>query len=483
MFFLFGVCMVSRDCVRKGLFCICLTLVLCSSGFFMSVVSSVCSESSLFGGVDGFGVGKSDFIVVLDEDFEDTSGWGNPGTGFQPCPGWSSSHPSGYFWMDGSLFGQDAYSGGKAAYSITRWDSMISPFVSLGAGDSVLSFWYRAEISSAKQSFEVYVNGFSSGVCVWNDTDFNHETWVEAVIDFDVYAGQTIFIEFINAGDPDWYGLLVDDVRIVTYDTIPPEISSVNIAPVSQVTGGFMNISCIVTDNVMVDEVCVNVTFPDLSNQNISMIKSGDIFFANQTFDMIGDHRFFIWANDTSGNNDMSIGYDFTVEPIPNTPPGPLLNPVPSNGAIGVTRPISVLNITILDSEGDEMILFFRWVNHSGLIPLWENLSCWNYVLNGSYEYSPVFSKCWIWGNTTYTWSVNVTDGYLWTNETYTFTTKGSRYDINNDDKVNYFDALITWAYRANNPSGVTHDGLYDVNGDGKINYIDALTVWFHRGE
>jgi len=46
-----------------------------------------------------------------------------------------------------------------------------------------------------------------------------------------------------------------------------------------------------------------------------------------------------------------------------------------------------------------------------------------------------------IWGNTTYTWSICMTEGVAWTNETYTYTTGGSRYDVSNNDLVNFQDA------------------------------------------
>ncbi|MBN1281308.1 MAG: hypothetical protein JXA00_06640, partial [Candidatus Thermoplasmatota archaeon] len=98
----------------------------------------------------------------------------------------------------------------------------------------------------------------------------------------------------------------------------------------------------------------------------------------------------------------------------------------PSPGATGVSRPPSSLSVTVDDPEDDPIDLAIRWRNHTGG---WVTLTSESGVGDGTYEYVPSGNN-WIWGNTTYTWSINVTDGYSWVNQTYTFTTMGSRYDV-----------------------------------------------------
>ena len=73
---------------------------------------------------------------------------------------------------------------------------------------------------------------------------------------------------------------------------------------------------------------------------------------------------------------------------------------------------------------------------------------------------------------------MNITDGTNWTNETYNYTTGGSRYDVNNDNKVNFQDAGLVWIHRT---SEVPYDGLYDVNKDGQVNFQDAGLTWVNR--
>jgi len=188
----------------------------------------------------------------------------------------------------------------------------------------------------------------------------------------------------------------------------------------------------------------------------------------------------------TPHNSSGNIIYDGDFYPLveaqlTNTPPE-VIEVYPIHGESMISRPPVELNATIGDNDNDLMTIIFCFINHTPIDHNWETISIFSDIYNGSYNYVPPKSTTWIWGNTTYTWSVNVTDGVTWTNETFTFTTGGSRYDVTNDNKVNYLDPLTTWNYRTNNPSGYPYDGLYDVNDDDKINYIDALTVWANRG-
>jgi hypothetical protein len=78
---------------------------------------------------------------------------------------------------------------------------------------------------------------------------------------------------------------------------------------------GWVNISCMVTDNVLVDQVKLNLTFPDLHTENITMLQSGDVFYYNTTLSDVGSYSYFIWANDTSDNRDVSSVDGFEIPP------------------------------------------------------------------------------------------------------------------------------------------------------------------------
>jgi PKD repeat protein len=247
----------------------------------------------------------ADEILLINEDFEDTSGWGNPGTGFQPLPEWSSSHPSGYFWMDGSLFGQDAHSGSKAAYSYTASDSMISPEVTLLDGSSTLTFWYRAETSTAKQSLAVYVKQAETSTKVWDHVDFTHESWEEATISLNSFALQTIEIEFVNIGDPDFDGVLIDTVvlRSEGNETTSSDDDSIDPGSGSSGSSGGPPI----TDN--------HPPVADFSvSQTVTFVNAEIVFNASLSSDSDGDSLDFNWDfGDSHTSTGMIVTHSYTT--------------------------------------------------------------------------------------------------------------------------------------------------------------------------
>ena len=165
-----------------------------------------------------------------------------------------------------------------------------------------------------------------------------------------------------------------------------------------------------------------------------------------------------------------------STEPLPETNEEPCLyDEIPSYVSTQVPRPPATLSITVEDPDQDDMAISIQWKNHQGQ---WMTLCTYDNMPDGTYTFTPPSTTDWLWGNTTYIWSANVTDGTSWTNETFTFTTDGSRYDVNNDDKVNFIDAGIVWVHRTTN---AVYDGLYDVTGDGKVNFIDAGRTWVNR--
>lgn len=159
--------------------------------------------------------------------------------------------------------------------------------------------------------------------------------------------------------------------------------------------------------------------------------------------------------------------------PGPNQPPE-IISTIPTDNEIDVQRPPVNLSAEIIDLDGDSMDVYIRWKNHTGD---WLTPQSYFDVTDGTYEYIPSGNN-WIWGDTTYTWSVNVTDGKSWTNETYIYTTGGSRYDVSNNGEVNFQDAGLCWIHR---DTVAPYDGLYDVNQNGVVNFQDAGIVWINR--
>jgi len=168
----------------------------------------------------------------------------------------------------------------------------------------------------------------------------------------------------------------------------------------------------------------------------------------------------------------LGVTYEFNTEPV-------VYNENPVNGISNVERPPIELNATVEDPEGDIMDVSIRWMKHDYYhYGEWILLEDYKGVYNGTYNKENLTGNDWIWGNTVYTWSINVTDGTSWTNKTFQYTTSGSRYDIDNDDSVNFQDAGLVWIYRT---SEVPYDGIYDVNCDGQVNFQDAGLTWINR--
>jgi hypothetical protein len=126
------------------------------------------------------------------------------------------------------------------------------------------------------------------------------------------------------------------------------------------------------------------------------------------------------------------------------------------------------------DAGAEPLDVFIRWRTHQGT---WITVASFSNVGNNTYSYTPSGND-WLWGNTTYTWSINVTDGTSWTNKTYTFNTNGKRYDVNNDNITNFQDTGLVWVHRT---GLLPYDGLYDVNQDGEVNFQDAGLIWANR--
>jgi hypothetical protein len=78
---------------------------------------------------------------------------------------------------------------------------------------------------------------------------------------------------------------------------------------------GWENITATVTDDVEVSQVRINITYPDMHTENISMIHGGgDIYYYNTTFTVVGSYSYFIWAIDTNSVSKVS-GIDSYTKP------------------------------------------------------------------------------------------------------------------------------------------------------------------------
>lgn len=104
-------------------------------------------------------------------------------------------------------------------------------------------------------------------------------------------------------------------------DLEPPTISDVTAVPSPQEYPGNVNISAIVQDNVAVDSVWVNVTYPGGGFFEDFMVyeASSGRYFINRSYPELGVYDFTMYANDTNTVKNSSAGH--TLEVVDTTPP------------------------------------------------------------------------------------------------------------------------------------------------------------------
>lgn len=105
-------------------------------------------------------------------------------------------------------------------------------------------------------------------------------------------------------------------------NTTPPEITNIirtTSDPLdTSASFGWINITATVTGNSEVNAVMINVSCPNGSSFNVSMnaIGSNTYYYnTNTIFSNHGNYNYFIWANDTNGNQSTSTIYDFSMPP------------------------------------------------------------------------------------------------------------------------------------------------------------------------
>lgn len=163
---------------------------------------------------------------------------------------------------------------------------------------------------------------------------------------------------------------------------------------------------------------------------------------------------------------------------------------------------VSIPSMFSCNINGTSGIVEFCVYNIDEYVPNWDVFYSSNWSGNSYISYQPEKNDArFLFGNSTYMWSVNVSDGLFWKNTTYFFNTimnvheyiefyefilsniSDARYDVSGDGiRVNVFDLSITWSNRWNiGDNENLYHRLYDVSQDGEINSIDMSLIWYHR--
>jgi len=188
--------------------------------------------------------------------------------------------------------------------------------------------------------------------------------------------------------------------KIISSDAIPPVITDIQATPQMQEINGCVNITCTVTDNEAVNVVKVNITCPNGTTKNITMMQVGaNSYTYNASYSVLGTYSYYIWANDTSNNQNKSATYTFSIRDS-TKPSITNVQATPSSQIVG-----SYVNITC--TATDNVAVDVVKVNITGPvgftpvnITMIKIAGTSNYYYNSSYSIMGTYSY-YIWANDT----------------------------------------------------------------------------------
>ncbi len=259
-------------------------------------------------------------------------------------------------------------------------------------------------------------------------------------------------------------------------DNDNPQVINVSATPSIQDIGGYVNITAVVTDNIAIGNVYLNITYPDSSIQNFSITgnKSGNTYYCNKTYSMMGTYTYFVWADDSSGNSIVSTTDTFSVGESTSPQISNITNttsdPLDTNSSFGwvnitcdVTDNIAVdevfLNITNPDGSYNNVSM-----SATGVSSYYSNSST-AFSVHGNYSY-------FIWANDT--------SGNADISSSYDFSMPPN-WDVDMNGECKVFDlTLISNHYNETGTPGWIRE---DVDNNGVIQILDFVFVSNHYNE
>ncbi len=263
---------------------------------------------------------------------------------------------------------------------------------------------------------------------------------------------------------------------VVVQDNDPPQISNVTALPSIQEIGAHVNVSVTVIDNILANEIYLNITDPNSVVQNISITlnKTGNMYFCNNTYNEIGTYSYFIWANDTSGFSSIS-----TVESF----------------VIGDTTLPEIKNVALTTSLPLDTDPAFGWINITSDVT--DNVAVNHVVLNITTPSGSFNNVSMVAGTATnYYYNSNVTFSqygnysyFIWANDSSKNSNSSMNYifsmppnwDIDKNGECKVFDLiLVSNHYGETGSQGWIRE---DVDNNGEIQIIDLVLVSNHYNE
>jgi hypothetical protein len=266
---------------------------------------------------------------------------------------------------------------------------------------------------------------------VWVNITYPDATWTNVSMDKGTGDGWYYNTTYTDLGVYS-YTAWANDTSDIWNSTSPgtftiqdndgPEFTNLDDSPDPQLNGGYVNITVDVIDDMGVDEVWLNITYPNATWINVSMQKgTGNGRYYNTSYPEIGVHSYTVWANDTSNNWNNTGPGSFTIQDTDSptfTNPDDTPDPQENNGYVNIT-------VNVMDDVGVQEV----WVNISYPNGSWVNISMIpgtgnDWYFNTSYSALGIYSYT-IWANDTSnnwngttpgTFTIQDTDGPVLTN-------------------------------------------------------------------
>jgi len=170
--------------------------------------------------------------------------------------------------------------------------------------------------------------------------------------------------------------------EILVRDIYPPAITNITSYPNPQEINEYINISCDIRDDVEVKEARVNITLPNGSYENHTML-AGERYYYNKFCNLDGIYHYFILAMDTSNNTNKSAIMNFTIITPPEPPHIKNITVFPEEQQYGYPVNISCYAYDNVAVENVKLIVDNTTINMTGIT---------NAKGNGWYYYNSTFS-------------------------------------------------------------------------------------------